>query len=106
MSKSLLTNSWPKLFLVSIFNCLWLQKCDDDDDEDLEALRLAALQTLGSNKPVTNSSNHLSSTLYQPQQISGLGRGFRGGMSYTQPGRNVSVWLDNASYFMRGLFHY
>lgn len=65
-----------------------VQKKCDDDEEDLEALRLAALQTLGCNKPATNTSNHLSNTLYQPQQISGLGRGFRGGRPCTQPGRN------------------
>jgi hypothetical protein len=82
-----------------------LQKCDDDE-EDLEALRLAALQTLGCNKPATNTSNHLSNTLYQPQQISGLGRGFRGGRPCTQPGRNVSIWLDKENYFMNGLSHY
>ncbi|GFG28498.1 hypothetical protein Cfor_03623 [Coptotermes formosanus] len=64
-----------------------LQKCDDDDD-DLEALRRAALQTLGCNKPATNSSDNLTNTLYQPQQISSLGKGVRVGVSYTQPGRN------------------
>jgi hypothetical protein len=68
-----------------------LQKSDDDED-DLEALRLAALQTLGSNKQAGDSSNSLSNTLHQPQRsaVPGLGRGFRRGIACTQPGRKVS----------------
>ncbi|PNF22165.1 hypothetical protein B7P43_G05767 [Cryptotermes secundus] len=66
-----------------------LRKKPDDDEDDLEALRLAALQTLRSNKQVADSSSSLSSKLHQPQHsaVPGLGRGFSGGITCTQPGR-------------------
>ncbi|XP_021937448.1 serine/arginine repetitive matrix protein 2-like [Zootermopsis nevadensis] len=70
-----------------------LNKSDDDDEEeDLEALRRAALQTLGSNKPAANSSSSVNNTLHLPQQIPvpgpGPGRVYRGGMVRSRLGRN------------------
>ncbi|XP_069702446.1 serine/arginine repetitive matrix protein 2-like isoform X2 [Periplaneta americana] len=65
-----------------------LQKCDDDD-EDLEALRLAALQTLRTNKPSSVQPQPQPQLLQQlPVPGSNPGRGFRGGMGRSRPGRN------------------
>lgn len=73
----------------------------------MEALRLAALQTLGSNKPSANSSSTVSNIVHQPQRISvpvpGPVRGYRRGMAHTRLGRNVSVQIQRGKFFAKAL---
>ncbi|KAJ9581135.1 hypothetical protein L9F63_023688, partial [Diploptera punctata] len=64
-------------------------KVPTSEDDDLEALRLAALQTLGS-KPSSINSNHVTNSVVRQQMLhtNNLGRGYRGGLSRTHSGRN------------------